>query len=273
MLYKTSPIVSKRLYGRTETNSIDNLESYGRSWSPVAQAVWKHPVDKPLLRTWDDLSGSQPDGSGDMSARASDMSLATFEARRSSLQTHIIHRDWTPTPYISFTSSPEALENLANFRKSHPRRKHQTITVVDPAVRLESGWPIISYGEEKDYYRIEIPYGIPDWELRAHHLCLWTVKAEEIIQHYEWDKLSSDPNWYHNIVCLDFKRFREERQRREQEQVQHRIDDISVAFGTLHLNSSSSPSSSTASDRNTDNEPWEDTDRNQPTKQHIQSLL
>lgn len=62
--------------------------------------------------------------------------LTTFEARRSSHQTHIIHRNWTPTPYISFTSSPEALENLANFRKSHPRRKRQTVTVVDPAVRL-----------------------------------------------------------------------------------------------------------------------------------------
>ncbi|KAH7199814.1 hypothetical protein DER44DRAFT_829624 [Fusarium oxysporum] len=247
MLYKTSPIVSKRLYDRTETNSIDNLESSGHSWSPVAQAVWKHPVDKPLLRTWDDFSGSQPDGSGDMSARASDIPLTTFEARRSSHQTHIIHRNWTPTPYISFTSSPEALENLANFRKSHPRRKRQTVTVVDPAVRL--------------------PFPM------AHHLCLWTVKAEEVVQHYDWDKLFSDPNWYHNIVRPDIKRFREERQRREQEQVQHRIDDISAAFGTLPLDDSLSPSSSTASDHNTDNEYWEDTDRNQPTKQHIQSFL
>lgn len=124
MLYKTSPIVSKRLYDRTETNSIDNLESSGHSWSPVAQAVWKHPVDKPLLRTWDDLSGSQPDGSGDMSARASDIPLTTFEARRSSHQTHIIHRNWTPTPYISFTSSPEALENLASqLQKVSPQKK------------------------------------------------------------------------------------------------------------------------------------------------------
>ncbi|EXA40839.1 hypothetical protein FOQG_01670 [Fusarium oxysporum f. sp. raphani 54005] len=252
MMYKTSPIVSKRLYDRTETNSIDNLESSGHSWSPVAQAVWKHPVDKPLLRTWDDLSGSQPDGSGDMSARASDIPLTTFEARRSSHQTHIIH---------------------PNFRKSHPRRKRQTVTVVDPAVRLESGWPTISSGEEKDCYRIAIPYGIAHWELKAHHLCLWTVKAEEVAQHYDWDKLFSDPNWYHNIVRPDIKRFREERQRREQEQVQHRIDDISAAFGTLPLDGSLSPSSSTASDHNTDNEYWEDTDRNQPTKQHIQSFL
>ncbi|KAI3583574.1 hypothetical protein IWW34DRAFT_817086 [Fusarium oxysporum f. sp. albedinis] len=221
MLYKTSPIVSKRLYDRTETDSIDNLESSGHSWSPVAQAGWKHPVDKPLLRTWDDLSGSQPDGSGDMSARASDIPLTTFEARRSSHQTHIIH------------------------------------------LRLESGWPTISYGEEKDCYRIAIPYGIAHWELKAHHLCLWTVKAEEVAQHYDWDKLFLGPQL----------RFREERQRREQEQVQHRIDDISAAFGTLPLDGSLSPSSSTASDHNTDNEYWEDTDRNQPTKQHIQSFL
>ncbi|KAK7584960.1 hypothetical protein V3481_011274 [Fusarium oxysporum f. sp. vasinfectum] len=228
MMYKTSPIVSKRLYDRTETNSIDNLESSGHSWSPVAQAVWKHPVDKPLLRTWDDLSGSQPDGSGDMSARASDIPLTTFEARRSSHQTHIIHRNWTPTPYISFTSSPETLKNLASqLQKVSPQKK------------------------ASDSY----------------------FKAEEVAQHYDWDKLFSDPNWYHNIVRPDIKRFREERQRREQEQVQHRIDDISAAFGTLPLDGSLSPSSSTASDHNTDNEYWEDTDRNQPTKQHIQSFL
>ncbi|KAI8408563.1 hypothetical protein FOFC_11508 [Fusarium oxysporum] len=247
MMYKTSPIVSKRLYDRTETNSIDNLESSGHSWSPVAQAVWKHPVDKPLLRTWDDLSGSQPDGSGDMSARASDIPLTTFEARRSSHQTHIIHRNWTPTPYISFTSSPETLKNLASqLQKVSPQKK------------------------ASDSY---CSRSCTHWELKAHHLCLWTVKAEEVAQHYDWDKLFSDPNWYHNIVRPDIKRFREERQRREQEQVQHRIDDISAAFGTLPLDGSLSPSSSTASDHNTDNEYWEDTDRNQPTKQHIQSFL
>jgi hypothetical protein len=290
MLYKTSPVVSKRLDDPTETNSIDNLESSGRSWSPVAQAVWGHPVDKPLLRTWDGLSGSQPDGSGDMSARASDMPLTTFEARQSSLQTHIIHRNWTPTPYISFTSSPEALENLANFRKSRPGGRHQTITVVDPAVRLESGWPIISYGEEKEYYGIEIPHGIQDWELKAHHLCLRRVKADEIVEHYDWDKLSSDPDWYENTIRPDFKRFREERQHREQDQVQDQIDDISAAFDTLHreysplfliwqdsltvlVDGSSSPRSSTPSNHNTNNEYWVDRNDNQPTKQHIRSLL
>ncbi|EWZ87863.1 hypothetical protein FOWG_09551 [Fusarium oxysporum f. sp. lycopersici MN25] len=229
MLYKTSPIVSKRLYDRTETDSIDNLESSGHSWSPVAQAGWKHPVDKPLLRTWDDLSGSQPDGSGDMSARASDIPLTTFEARRSSHQTHIIHRNWAPTPYISFTSSPEALENLASqLQKVSPQKKALTT---------------YAFGQSKQKKSLSIATGT---------------------------SFFSDPNWYHNIVRPDIKRFREERQRREQEQVQHRIDDISAAFGTLPLDGSLSPSSSTASDHNTDTEYWEDTDRNQPTKQHIQ---
>ncbi|KAJ0133358.1 Uncharacterized protein HZ326_23576 [Fusarium oxysporum f. sp. albedinis] len=232
MLYKTSPIVSKRLYDRTETDSIDNLESSGHSWSPVAQAGWKHPVDKPLLRTWDDLSGSQPDGSGDMSARASDIPLTTFEARRSSHQTHIIHRNWAPTPYISFTSSPEALENLASQLQKVSHQKKALTTY--------------AFGQSKQKKSLSITTGT---------------------------SFFSDPNWYHNIVRPDIKRFREERQRREQEQVQHRIDDISAAFGTLPLDGSLSPSSSTASDHNTDNEYWEDTDRNQPTKQHIQSFL
>ncbi|EXL45032.1 hypothetical protein FOCG_13807 [Fusarium oxysporum f. sp. radicis-lycopersici 26381] len=232
MLYKTSPIVSKRLYDRTETDSIDNLESSGHSWSPVAQGGWKHPVDKSLLRTWDDLSGSQPDGSGDMSARASDIPLTTFEARRSSHQTHIIHRNWALTPYISFTSSPEALENLASqLQKVSPQKKALTT---------------YAFGQSKQKKSLSIATGT---------------------------SFFSDPSWYHNIVRPDIKRFREERQRREQEQVQHRIDDISAAFGTLPLDGSLSPSSSTASDHNTDNEYWEDTDRNQPTKQHIQSFL
>jgi len=81
---------------------------------------WRHSPSHsfrfPLLRVWDRFSGSQPDEHNRIYSRALNKRLDTLESRRSSLTTHIDHRNWTPTPFISFTSSPAAVAELAEWR-------------------------------------------------------------------------------------------------------------------------------------------------------------
>lgn len=71
---------------------------------------------EPLLRIWDQHSGSQPDKDGRMMSRAPDMRLDTAESRRGSLAKHLKHRDWTQGPYILFTTSSTAIEDLVRMR-------------------------------------------------------------------------------------------------------------------------------------------------------------
>ncbi|KAF4966063.1 hypothetical protein FSARC_6189 [Fusarium sarcochroum] len=242
--YRTSSTVSARLNTSPDTDDI--FAKSNRDWSPLIQALCGENVDVPLLRTWDDYSGSQPDEiSGAMYARALKLPLNTFEARKSSLQIHIDHKNWKPTPYISFTSSPAALRDLANYRKHRPYRDSQTITVIDPAVRLQAGWPIICFGDEMRHYGTEDPYGMADEELRSHYLCLWRVLESEIVGHWNWDDLSSNPNWYRDTILPAFREFREQKLVIADDD---QVDVLSSAINSLGLDddtpSSESPSSS-----------------------------
>ena len=154
------------------------------------------------LRTYDYICQSQPDELGHMYARASNMSLKTSQTRRSTLQTHLLNYRWVPTPYISFMSSPEALRNFANFRKRRPYRQDRTVIVIDPAVRFEAKRPVINYGDEMRCNNIEDPYDLSQEELNSHDICLWRVKANEVVESWSWDELSSNPNWYQNIFLV-----------------------------------------------------------------------
>lgn len=208
-----------------------SLEKPLRAWEVSAQAsVRRDLADSPLLRTYDHISGSQADELGDMYARAPYMPLRASGDRRSTLQTHIRNYEWKPTPYISFTSSPEALENFANLRKRNPCRRHQSILVIDPAVRIEAQRPVINFGEEMRYYDIKDPYDLPQKELDSHYICLWKVKADEVVGRWHWDELSSKPNWYEDIVLPAFRQFRE---KRRWEQVKEQMHNLSGALGAL----------------------------------------
>ncbi|KAJ4263939.1 hypothetical protein NW762_005977 [Fusarium torreyae] len=258
--YVNSSIVSKRLSLSPAMDNAVKSAEFNRAWSPLALALRGENADVPLLRTWDIYSGSQPDiNSGDMYAREPDLDLNTFEARRSSLEIHIDNSNWTPTPYISFTSSWDALQTFANFRDSQRSRKNQTITAIDPAVRLEAGWPVVCFGEEMRHYGIRDPYGMANAELRSHYLCLWRVLQNEIVGHWNWDDLSSNPNWYQDTILPAFRRFREERRRRELVD-DDQVDVLSSAINSLGLDddtlSSESPSSSSGRESSDDEELW-----------------
>lgn len=49
-----------------------------------------------------------------MKSRAPRQRLDTQKSRKESLATHINHKIWEPTPYISFTTSPVTIQALAD---------------------------------------------------------------------------------------------------------------------------------------------------------------
>ncbi|CZS80311.1 unnamed protein product [Fusarium graminearum] len=79
---------------------------------------------------------------------------------------------------------------------------------------------------------------IDPMELDSHYICLWEVRADEVVGHWSWDELSSKPNWYDDAVLPALKSFREKRQ---QYQVS---EDLSIALSALGLNEPSTESSS-----------------------------
>jgi hypothetical protein len=146
---------------------------------------WQHnkspSLGLPLLRIWDEHSGSKPDKQNRMNSRASNKRLNSIELRRSSLSTHINHRNWTPTPFISFTSSPLAVDELAELRILN--RGAQTLTAIDPNIRLSNGLPILDLATEMEHYNVPNPYGKRSQYCVDHYICLWQVTENEIIGH------------------------------------------------------------------------------------------
>jgi hypothetical protein len=131
------------------------------------------PFKIPFLRIWDHNSGSKPDRERRMLSRAPRQRLDTLESRKASLTVHINHKIWEPTPYISFTTSPEAIEELANWRAKH--RGPQTLTVINPNARIANGLPILDLLAEMNLYKIKDPYGKSNQYYADHYLCLWEV--------------------------------------------------------------------------------------------------
>jgi hypothetical protein len=128
------------------------------------------PFEKPFLRIWDCYSGSQPDNEDRMKSRALRQRLDTRESRKNSLATHINHKIWEPTPYISFTTSPAAVLEIADWRAN--RRGPQTLTVLDPNTRIADGLPILDVRVERDHYGVKDPYGKSNQYYIDHYLCL-----------------------------------------------------------------------------------------------------
>ncbi|RSL66150.1 hypothetical protein CEP54_003948 [Fusarium duplospermum] len=248
--YKNSPIVRSRLFPTPEEER-DASVSWAqdqRNWKPFPGEFYVGHVDVPLLRTWDRMSGSQPDEDGHMFARNREQRLHTDEVRRDTLELHLNHSNWAvKTPYISFQASEQGLRKLADLRKIRGRSM-QRITVIDPEVRLRAGWPVLSVGEEMRHYGItQDVYRYPPREHDDHYVCLWRVEKEEIVGHWLWDDLSQNPDWYNTVILPAFRQFRRERRQREQQEqqrveqerqralVESRLDDILGAMGALGL--------------------------------------
>lgn len=126
--------------------------SDGQLANPFAEfsSISKGLEDKPLLRVWDTLSGSIPDSSSDgrMQARSPRQALVTRDARKDSLTTHANNSEWEDTPYISFTSRPNAASDLAEYRRR--KRGDRYLIAIDPRYRLRRGLPILDMGKEMD---------------------------------------------------------------------------------------------------------------------------
>ena len=188
------------LYKRDE--SIFKQEEDIHPWRTF---LFNPKFDKPLMRVWDACSGSQPTADDYMLARVIDMRLDDAEQRKDTLGRHLNNRDWTPSPYISFTSSYSAVESLvAKITKSN-RPRAKMLTVINPNVRIEGGMPILRVEPEMDHYKIAEPYGCTNGIHSDHYVCLWQVNPDEIVGHWNWEEVGDD-NWYEQTILPAFKK-------------------------------------------------------------------
>lgn len=156
-----------------------------------------------------------------MMSREPEMRLDTHEKRESSLAKHLDYKDRTPGPYISFTTSPNQIQDLA-MKRSGNRGSH-TLTVVDPNKRISMGLPILDVLAEMDSYGIPDPYGRGNQYYFGHHVCLWQVTEAEIVGHFQWDYLKQKDNWYEDIIMPAWRKFTE----------QHRVKPTECPIGHL----------------------------------------
>lgn len=156
--------------------------------------------DKGLMRICDRVSGI-PGPDRRIFARDCRRLLNTREARVETLTIQPNNADWRPTPYLSFTNSPHALQKLADKRLHEGNRGAQFLVVVDPRSRLKKGLPILNFGAEARHYGIQLPPGTDYSFHDDHYLCLWEVTPEELVGCWRWDQLRTDPDWYTNVVC------------------------------------------------------------------------
>ena len=185
--------------------------------TPFATEEQLHPwhtdrfqtFDIPFFRIWDRCSGSQPNEENLMMSRAPHQRLDNFESRKSSLTTHLDHKDWSsPTPYISFTDSAVALQDLADMRSQRKYRGIQTLTVIDPDTRLRNRLPILDIAAEMDHYNIPDPYGKSNEYYNGHYVCLWQATEREVVGHWQWNDLVTHEDWYQAIILPAFWQFR-----------------------------------------------------------------
>ena len=233
---------------------------WSRTWIPALRtrepgSVLDQLWDSVLLRTFDAMSGSQPDAQHRMLTRDARMRLDTAEDRKNTLTTHGDHRDWTATPYISFTSSPHALQQLADSRMNG-KRGDQYLVVVDPRIRIEIGLPVLHYKEDKEHYGVQSRYERDYWS--GHYLCLWEVTPEEVVDVGVWNDLRGQRNWFEEIVMPAVETHRENRERRlvEDNELLEAAGDSGSDIGRSFRLEISDESDVTEEDDTEDNEYW-----------------
>jgi hypothetical protein len=196
-----------QLLGADVLNPFHPYEEQRHPWSVNKS----QELNCPLLRIWDCMSGSVPQEDGRMLSRSPSQSLDKELSRVSSLASHLDYRNRKDTPYVSFKSSANAIEDLASKRISKGNRGAQYLTVIDPAVRFENGFPVLDVVAEMKHYSIPDPYQQGNRYYVHSYVCLWEVAKEEIVGHWAWDELVGNENWYEEIIMPAFTKFREER--------------------------------------------------------------
>ncbi|KAB5569981.1 hypothetical protein GE09DRAFT_692267 [Coniochaeta sp. 2T2.1] len=231
--------VLDRLY--PERTSVFKVEEQLHPW----RARYSQSFQEPLLRIWDRVSGSNPTKDGRMISRAPEMRLDNAEARQASLAKHLDHSDWTPGPYISFTTSPAMIETLVRMRVD--KRGAQTLTVIDPNIRIRNGLPVLDLAAEMDYYNIPDPYGKSKEYYLNHHVCLWQVTKAEIVDHWDWASLAGNEYWYQEISIPAFETFAARKRVPDNgnslatelgavESADENMDDLQIALDKLFVN-------------------------------------
>lgn len=169
---------------------------------------WRPPChmnfDIPLMRIWDDRSGSHPDRANRMESRSHRQPLSTWGDRKRYLAIHADYACWKPTPFISFTASARELQRIADTRPAY--RGVKMMTVLNPNVRLAKGLPVIAMEPEMRHYGVADPYGRSNEYYKDEFLCLWEVTESEVVGHWQWNDLVRNSCWYEKIVSPAFEK-------------------------------------------------------------------
>ncbi|KAI0145333.1 hypothetical protein GGR57DRAFT_517219 [Xylariaceae sp. FL1272] len=187
----------------------------GRSDTEEDVHPWRvldfEPMPAPLLRISIPTSGSQPNENGNMLARAPHMRLDSHESRKIALTSHYNPSNQEPTPFITFTYSVAAIEEMAQ-RYATEGLGDITLTVIDPNVRLRKGLPLLSLRNEMrqygydSYFKDHARYR-PE-EPNNDYLALWKVMNDEIVGHWKWSDLRGESDqWYNDIIFPTFMEF------------------------------------------------------------------
>lgn len=197
---------------RLLSTSAEQERLWSKIWTPdhrtsspgsVLDQLW----DRPLVRCYDAMSGSQPcRETSRMLARGARMRLKKKKIRIKTLETHTDHKIWEDTPYISFSNCPQSLKELADYRSTRRGRGLQSIVVIDPRVRTELGLLVLHYGAEMAHYQVNAPYKRDYWQ--HQYLCLWEVTPAEVVGIWEWDDLRRSTNWYGDVIMPAVDRHR-----------------------------------------------------------------
>ncbi|KAE8371535.1 hypothetical protein BDV26DRAFT_286704 [Aspergillus bertholletiae] len=146
--------------------TVSNLLRFTPDWEEIMHS-WSFTFS-------DRVSGSQPSESGKMLARRPPI--------------HANHRIWEPTPFISFTQSPQELQNNVNWRK----KKRGSI-------------PVLNMVGEMHHYGVPDPYDKAYEYYENHYICIWEVTEEEVVRNWEWDDLLKTDRWYEQVILPAFK--------------------------------------------------------------------
>ncbi|KAJ6780544.1 hypothetical protein PWT90_06632 [Aphanocladium album] len=206
-----------------EKESIFEAEEEKHPWRPR----YHQKFDKPLLRIWDCMSGSQPTAADYMMARDTRMRLDNASVRKSSLTKHLDHKVWVPGPYIFFTSSPLAIDEIARMITNPRRPGKKTLTAINPNIRVKNGLPVLPVLDEMEHYGIEDPYHYGKTLYANHYVCLWQVTPPEIVRHWDWETISGDENWYKNTVLPAFEKHEKHNQQLDAE-LSSALDKLSL---------------------------------------------
>lgn len=83
---------------------------------------------------------------------------------------------------------------------------------------------------ELRYYEVPDPYGREYLYYKDEYLCVWEITPDEVVDHWDWDNLIENMQWYEEEILPAFEKHNKLFQRRSQSEA---IFDVSTLQNAL----------------------------------------